>query len=1089
MPDPNFTSNFTFLDKDYPFLANLARSAEYHLYTDAPVSISKLRLFGEKITEVLFFEFNLQTPHDTTLSNRLRVLKREGVLKDHKILNCFYQIKERGNKAVHDAAGTTDEAASCLYQSFLIGKWMIELFDGKRPEQKFSKPPNLDTRHALHLLKNEYSELEEKYQAQLETIKTLSAQRSKEEEEKLKTKAFELSAQINLTEEQTREIIDKQLRDAGWEVDTKDLTYKKGTRPEKGKNKAISEWKTNGGWIDYALFIGEEAYGVIEAKKKQRDVLSDMKQAKRYATDADEKYGGKFLGNWGKYHIPFMFTTNSTGYHYMMENRSGTWFLDGRKSTNHPQPLKNWFSPRDLQELYKKNVDQALVDLENDPYEYLKNPKGLSLRYYQIEAVQAVEHAVSIPTNDKALLAMATGTGKTRTVLGICYRLLKSKRFKRILFLVDRTLLGTQAADSFKDVKVEGYTFAESYDIKELKEITPELDTKVHFSTVQGMYRRIFDNANDKNVPTVGTYDCIIIDEAHRGYNLDLQMDEEEIYFKDQSDYRSKYRQVIEYFNAFMIGMTATPAPHTISIFGRPVYEYAYNKAVVDGFLVGYEPPYLIRTELSGSGIQWKQGENVKVYNRLTREIEELENVEDEINVEVGGFNKQVITEAFNRTVLRELTKFISPFGQEKTLIFAASDDHATDVVKWLKETYLESGIEVDDDAIQKITGSVDRPSTAVKLYKNERNPVIVVTVDLLTTGVDVPEICNLVFLRRVNSRILYEQMKGRATRLCDDIGKESFRIFDAVGLYKSLEDFTNMKPVVTSPKANFEDLVKELDMIEGLRTEVKELAQQKQIEQIITKLHRKKKRISGEQEEQFKILSGGVTPDEFIQQIRNKEKVEATNFIREKKKLFQFLDEMKGVPQRMLYSEHEDAILPTVRDYDVTYDANDYLQKFREYITENRNKLTALELVCTRPKSLSRQDLKALKVELSLAGYDTTKLQTAWKNSKNEDIAADIIAYIRTLALGSPLVSQEERIQRAMKKVKAIKPWTKSQEIWLQKIENQLIKESILHKEDLDKGIFKNEIGGFKNLNKIFEDELEQVLEVINDNLYGEAG
>ena len=120
-------------------------------------------------------------------------------------------------------------------------------------------------------------------------------------------------------------------------------------------------------------------------------------------------------------------------------------------------------------------------------------------------------------------------------------------------------------------------TFSNTYDIKEIKEIFPEIDTKVHFATVQGMYRRIFDNQIDTNVPTIGTYDCIIIDEAHRGYNLDKEMDDDEVHFKDQSDYRSKYRQVIEYFNAFRIGLTATPAPHTITIFGRPVYAVSYT--------------------------------------------------------------------------------------------------------------------------------------------------------------------------------------------------------------------------------------------------------------------------------------------------------------------------------------------------------------------------------------------------------------------------------------------------------------------------------------------------------------------------------
>ena len=1086
------TSNFWFLT-EFMLLKNIAESAEYYLYSEPAISLTKQRLFAEKATELLFSEHFIEHAHDDSLSNRLRILKRENVLNDVKITNCFYQIKNKGNDAVHEAKGDINDAISGLLNTYRVAKWLVEVYgeiDSPLPKG-FKKPDNLDARHALNELQKQFNALQNDYQDKLKLIEEISREKTKEEHDNLKEKAYRVSTKIHLTEAETREIIDQQLRDAGWEADTKKLTYSKGTRPEKGRNIAISEWKVKDGWADYALFIGEKFYGVIEAKKKNKEVLSDLAQAKRYSKNALKKHGGEFLGIWNKYQVPFMFSTNSTLYHFMFENRSGTWFLDGRKSTNHPKALRNWFSPRDLKELFEKDVDKAIKDLEASDDKFLTDKKGLNLRPYQIEAVKATENAVATPDADRALLAMATGTGKTRTVLGICYRLLKSKRFKRILFLVDRTLLGEQAADSFKDTTIEGLqSFSKIFDIKEIDEIEPELDTKLHFATVQGMYRRIFDNLNPEKVPTVGTYDCIVIDEAHRGYNLDKQMDDVEVQFKDQSDFRSKYRQVIEYFDAFRIGLTATPAPHTISIFGRPVFEYTYPRAVVEGYLIGYAPPYLIKTELSEGGITWSKGETVKVYNRLTREINELEDIEDEINVDIGGFNRLVLTESFNKTVLKELSKHISPDGPDKTLIFAASDDHGSDVVKWLKEIYKEQGVSVDDDSIRKITGTVDKPPSAVKHFKNEKFPTIVVTVDLLTTGVDVPAICNLVFLRRVRSRILYEQMLGRATRLCPEIEKENFKIFDAVGVFKNLEDYTNMKPTVTSPKSGFEGLVNELDGIDKIEDEAtKQLAQEKQIEQLLAKLNRKTRKITTEQEEDFQKLSGGISSDDFIKQIRDQDTDQSINYIREKKKLFQFLDSMLGVPKHQLISEHTDQHVETVRDYEVTYEANDYLKKFREYILENRNKMAALELICTRPKALTRDSLKELMLEMKLAGFDTTKLNTAWKKSKNEEIAADIIAYIRSLALGDPLVPHEERIKNAMKKVRGMKEWTRRQEQWLKHFENQLIKESILHKSDLDKGFFKFEGGGYARLNVLFENELDDVLENINDNLYGNIG
>lgn len=1093
MQQENFNSNFRFLETDFPYLQNILESAEYYLHSDPAVSLGKLRTFLEKATGLIIGEHFLELPYDDTLDNRIRLLKREGIINEAKIDNCFYFIRKKGNEAVHGGRIEVKDATLGLLNAFSIAKWLQEVYgeNGKLPKTGFVQPPDLDARHALHILQQEHDALEKAHNELLEEVKQNAEQKTEEQQVALKAKAFEASNRLDITEEQTRYIIDRQLRDAGWEADSEQLTYAKGARPEKGSNQAIAEWPVQGGRADYALFIGETLYGVVEAKKKSRDVLSDMRQAKRYAQDADEKFGGQLPGQWRDYRVPFMFAVNGTLYHYQLENRSGTWFLDGRDPTNHPRPLKFWYSPHDLEQLFQKDLDGSLDKLRSDPYEYLRNPKGLNLRYYQIEAIQAVESIVSIPGRDRALLAMATGTGKTRTIMGLCYRLLKSQRFNRILFLVDRTVLGKQAADAFKDVVIEDLeTFANIYDMKEVGDIVPELDTKVHFSTVQGMYRRLFGRIDDgAYLPTVGTYDCIIVDEAHRGYNLDREMDEEELLFKDQSDYRSKYKMVVEYFDAFRIGLTATPAPHTVNVFGRPVYEYSYRQAVVDGFLADYEPPYLIRTRLSEEGISWKKGETVKVYDRFTKEVEELENIEDEIRIEVEGFNKMVITEAFNRAVLVELVKHLNPYGPEKTLIFCAADDHASHVAHWLKEAFEEAGIPVDDNAIQKITGSVDKPLTAIKHFKNERHPVIVTTVDLLTTGVDVPEIKDLVFLRRVNSRILYEQMLGRATRRADHIGKEAFRIFDAVGLYQNMEQVSNMKPVVTNPKTTFTGLVEEFSQIGQVEESSRAEVQARQVEALIAKLQRKKHKLTDEQVEQFKLLSGGLTPDEFIEQLQEKETPQAVEEVRNKRDLFRRLDEMRGVPRKQYVSEHEDVVLATDRDFTITYNANDYLEKFREFILENRNKLPALEVACTSPRSLSRESLRQLRLELGMQGYDTIKLREAWRTAKNEEITADIIAFIRSLALGNPLIPQEERIRRAMAKVRAMRQWTRPQQAWLERFEKQLVKESILHKEDLNQGIFKREGGGYQRLNKIFNEELDEVLEVINDNLYGETG
>ena len=219
--------------------------------------------------------------------------------------------------------------------------------------------------------------------------------------------------------------------------------------------------------------------------------------------------------------------------------------------------------------------------------------------------------------------------------------------------------MAQQAFGSYQDNKVEGInTFSEVYKMEYTKTLIPDSETRLHFATVQSMVKRLFYGENYGL--SIDTYDCIIIDEAHRGYNLDKELDEEDLEFKNQDDYVSQYKKVIEYFNAYIIGLTATPALHTTEIFGKPVFSYSYRQAVIDGFLSDHEPPYRIKTRLSEKGILWKKGERPKVFNPETNKIEELAELEDDLLVELEQFNKLVITPEFNRKVLQELVKHLA---------------------------------------------------------------------------------------------------------------------------------------------------------------------------------------------------------------------------------------------------------------------------------------------------------------------------------------------------------------------------------------------------------------------------------------------
>ncbi|WP_047758540.1 helicase-related protein, partial [Geobacillus sp. ZGt-1] len=366
-------------------------------------------------------------------------------------------------------------------------------------------------------------------------------------------------------------------------------------------------------------------------------------------------------------------------------------------------------------------------------------------------------------------------------------------------------------------------------------------------------------------------------------------------------------------------------------------------------------------------GITWAKGETVDVYDAVSHTVSQ-EYLEDELNIDVSHFNTKVVTESFNRVIIRELVNYIAPDDEGKTLIFAATDDHADLVVRLLKEEFARVYGEFDDNAVMKITGSIKDPSGAIRRFKNEKYPTIAVTVDLLTTGVDVPAITNLVFLRRVRSRILYEQMLGRATRRCDEIGKDHFNIFDAVGIYETLKPYTSMKPIVARPQATLTELFDELEQLE----QTAHLEYQK--EQIIAKMQRKKRTWSDRQHEDFRVLSGGKTVDEFIDWLKSLPSDELKDGLKEYKSMFRYLDENRYRERKQYISHHEDKLLGVKRGYGNAEKPDDYLEAFGEFIRTNMNKIPALMIVCQRPSELTREELKQLRLELDRRGFSEKK-------------------------------------------------------------------------------------------------------------------
>lgn len=1075
--------NFSFLENRWRDLARLGELSEKYVYSDPNTSVIKQGMLAEVMVKYMLAYDGIKEPdYDNTHANRIRLLKRNDLLP-HEIDNTLYILRKDRNNAAHNGADEGEKALNNLPLLYELCVWYMQTY-GDYSYNPVGYVLPVDITISLDELEKENRELEERNKALLVELQRI--QKDGKADNARRAIAYKKAMNVKLSEAQTRELIDEQLRKVGWDADTDKIRYSKGVRPAKGRNLAIAEWPTDSrtggsGYVDYALFIGEKMVGIIEAKKKHTNISSVLDgQCKEYARMIKAEHQKYVLKQYGEYKVPFLFATNGRDYIKQYEEMSGIWFLDIRQQFNTSKALAGWPSPQGMEQDLERDIAEADRKLAATGYELLEDSNGLGLRYYQVEAVKAAEKAIAEHKNT-VLLAMATGTGKTRTVLGMIYRFLSARRFKRILYLVDRTALGEQTMDTFKEVKLEDLkTLNQLYDIKDLGEKEFEKDTRVHIATVQSLVKRILYNESDVSIG-VSDYDCIIVDEAHRGYILDKEMGEDEVLYRNQDDFRSKYRAVIDYFDAVKIALTATPALHTTEIFGKPVYSYDYRTAVVDGYLVDHDAPHIIRTKLSEEGIVFEAGSTAPIYDPVTNTVTNSDELEDDLRFEIEDFNRKVVTKGFNETVLAEIAGDIDPNEKGKTLIFAVDDAHADMVTKILKDYYSEQGI--SEEAVMKITGSIENGNPvkikeAIRRFKNETFPNIVVTVDLLTTGIDVEEIVNLVFLRRIRSRILFEQMLGRATRLCPEIGKTHFEIYDAVGVYHALEPVSTMKPVVVNPGETFEDLIDGIDNLESDR------ARKNQIDIIIAKILRNKNKMTEEYREQFQSLSGGESPESFTDALRNMPVDQAVETVKKSRDAFAYV---RGISQERpkFISDAKDEITSHERGYGDATRPEDYLREFHAFIDSNINEIAALNIVATRPKELTRQSLRELKLILDRNHFSETMLQTAWKQMTNEDIAADIISFIRQKSIGDVLVSKEERIHSAIIKTKAVHPeLSKVQLNWLERIEAYLLKEVILNKESFEAPQFKIK-GGYTAVDKAFGNKLDAIIDEINSHMY----
>jgi type I restriction enzyme, R subunit len=605
-------SNFAFLQKLEPQVYRLGLLAERYFAEDPNTCLIKLRQLSELTAQLTASRYGLEVFPSDNLADILRRLKFECSLPG-EVGDLFHSLRIAGNQAAHGSADDHAGALNGLKLARQLAIWYSRTFHN--PADKFgpfvppARPTDADAALAQELdrlkaqlaatqteaerLKAEAVAAEAKLKSAAETAANERQERAiweslAEEADKGRSElaeqleaalsfakgnnapALEIVAelardaadQINLDEAGTRALIDQQLRDAGWEADTPALRYASDSRPVKGRNRAIAEWPTMTGPADYALFCGMTLVGTIEAKRRNRNVMVVLRQAERYASDIHMQEA-EFAedGPWLEFKAPFAFSTNGRPYLKQVEALSGIWRRDLRDPNNPAEVLAGWPSPKGLLERLSVNKVAAHKELASQPFDF-----GFPLRHYQREAIQAVE--AGLADNRRAMLvAMATGTGKTKLAIAMLYRLISARRFRRVCFVVDRSALGRQTKDEFTTTKVvNGKAFADIFGLKGLADVTPDDDTRVHICTIQGLVRRVLYSASAEDAPPIDQYDLMIVDECHRGYLLDREMSDGDLSFRDQSDYVSKYRRVLEHFDAVKIGLTATPALHTMLI-------------------------------------------------------------------------------------------------------------------------------------------------------------------------------------------------------------------------------------------------------------------------------------------------------------------------------------------------------------------------------------------------------------------------------------------------------------------------------------------------------------------------------------------
>lgn len=1076
--------NFEFLEKQYPELAKLGNLAENYYSNDPASAIAKLRTFCEFIVKDIYIQERKLT-QDLTFKDLIFACRQEDLIPD-KIINLIDIARIKGNYAVHEQKGTSQEALKLLQDAHFISYWYFVLKTDTKPDFKsFEKPVNPTSK-----IVDEHLQLIEELKKQLSENEKLLKEQTQENVIKFKKRSKEISdyKQFNFTEKQTRcQLIDIKLKKQGWNI----IKYSEKLDLNSLDNIAVAELPTQDGFADYALFVKGKLLAFVEAEKLKVGAQNVIEQAKRYSKGAYQ-----LTGNWRGYKIPFLYSTNG----------ETVYFLDVRQEKNISREIAEFHNPFAIEEKFIQEKTDFKAWFDKNPIEtYFNSDK--ELYPFQEKAITSAENAL-LSQKQTMMLAMATGTGKTFTTVSLIYRLLESKAVKRVLFLVDRKALAAQAITAFSSFETPaGSKFDKEYEVYSQKFQKEDFDedqkfdpnilpneyltnpqsnhTFVYVSTIQrmtinlqGNYSNVSEEdmnaeyeieAEKLNIP-IHAFDLIIVDECHRGYT---------------SKETNIWRDTIKHFDGAKIGLTATPAQHTVAYFGDPIYKYSVEEAVNDGFLVDYDDPIIIKSGIKMNGAFLQEGEQIEMVDIKTGKTR-IDFLEDERNFNSTQIENDITVPDSNVKIIKELKKYIDEHQNKtgrfpKTLIFAVNDlpnrSHSDEIVRICKDVFNQG-----DDFACKITGSptVDRPLQKIRMFRNRPEPKIVVTVDMLSTGVDVPAIEFIVFLRPVKSRILWEQMLGRGTRLCNEIDKTHFTIVDCfegslIEYFKGVSNFDYKMQKESVPIA---------EVIEKIYNgEDKEY----NLKVLIRRFRRIQKNMSGKAYELFSkyIEKGhiGKFADELPTKINN-DFLQTINILRNKEFQELLINYPRAEKAFIRATDHEDNVTSEKisRINGTTITSNDYLINFCEFIKNNQEQIEAIKILFETPQNWNTEALTKLRTLLKQNDYQIKDLQKAHKIVYNKALA-DVISMIKhAVKDDEPLTTAEERVTKAINKLREQMKFNAEQEEWLELIKSHLVENLTIDKDDFEHlPIFERQ-GGLSKAKKIFDNMLDNVIKKLNE-------